>query len=66
MKVRLDDAREALRQERLANKRLVSMLAAVIVEVEAARAQCDRLDNIAGGYSEALTYLVVPDGPRNA
>jgi hypothetical protein len=66
MKVRLDDAREALRDERRANKRLTNMLAAVVAEMEAARAQSDRLDNIAEGYSEALAQLINPDGPRDA
>jgi hypothetical protein len=66
MKIKLDEAREALREERRANKRLASLLAAVIAEMEAAQAQSDRLDNIAEGYSDALTQLIVPDGPRNA
>jgi phage-related tail fiber protein len=66
MKVRLDDARDALREERRANRRLVSMLATVVAELEAAQAGSDRLDSIADGYSEALTQLLVPGGPRNA
>ena len=66
MKIRLDDAREALREERRANKRLTSVLAAVLAEMEVARAQSDRLDNIAEGYSEALAQLIIPDGPGNA
>jgi hypothetical protein len=66
MKIRLDDAREALREERRKNKRLASMLAAVVAEMEVAQAQSDRLDNIAEGYSEALTQLITPDGPGNA
>lgn len=65
MKIRLDDAREALRYERRANKRLTNVLAAVVAELEAAHAQSDRLDNIAEGYSEALAQLVIPDGPRD-
>jgi hypothetical protein len=66
MKIRLDDAREALREERQANKRLTSLLAAVVAEMEIARAQSDRLDQIAEGYSEALAQLIIPDGPENA
>ena len=66
MKVRLDDAREALRDERQANKRLTNMLAAVVAELKAAHARSDRLDNIAEGYSEALAQLIIPDGPRGA
>jgi hypothetical protein len=66
MKVRLDAAREALREERQANKRLTNMLAAVVAELEAAHAQSDHLDNIAEGYSEALAQLTIPDGPRDA
>jgi hypothetical protein len=66
MKVRLDHAREALRDERRANKRLTNMLAAAVAEIEAARAQSDRLDDIAEGYSEALTQLIIPDGPESA
>jgi hypothetical protein len=66
MKIRLDDAREALREERRANKRLISMLAAAVAEMEVARAQSDRLDDIAEGYSEALAQLIIPDGPGNA
>ena len=66
MKVRLDDARDALRDERHANKRLTNMLAAVVAELEAAHARSDRLDNIAEGYSEALAQLIIPDGPRDA
>lgn len=66
MKIRLDDAREALREERQANKRLTSLLTAVVAEMEIARAQSDRLDHIAEGYSEALAQLIIPDGPGNA
>ncbi len=66
MKIRLDEAREALREERRANTRLTSMLAAVLAEMEVARAQSDRLDNIAEGYSEALAQLIIPDGPGDA
>lgn len=66
MKVRLDAAREALREERQANKRLTSMLAAAVAELEAAHAQSDRLDNITEGYSEALAQLTIPDVPRDA
>ena len=66
MKVRLDDAREALRHERRANRRLINMLAAVVAELEAARAQGDRLDNITEGYSEALAQLIIPDEPGDA
>lgn len=65
MKVKLDDAREALRHERRASKRLTNMLAAVVAELEAARAQSDRIDNIAEGYSEALAQLIIPDEPRD-
>ncbi|SRR5258708_4844999 len=63
MKIRLDDAREALRQERESSKRLTRLLAAATAELQAAQAQADRLDDIALGYSEALTQLVVPDPP---
>jgi hypothetical protein len=66
MKVRLDDAREALRDERQANKRLTNMLAAVVAELKAAHARSERLDNIAEGYSEALAQLIIPDGPSGA
>jgi hypothetical protein len=59
MKLRLDEARKALREERQANKRLASMLAAVIAELQEAQAQADRLDDIAAGYSEALTQLLI-------
>ena len=64
MKVKLDHAREALRDERRTNKRLTNMLAAAVAEIEAARAQSDRLDDIAEGYSEALAQLIIPDGPE--
>lgn len=66
MKVRLDQAREALRDERRANKRLTNMLAAAVAEIEAARAQSDRIDDIAEGYSEALAQLIIPDAPGGA
>jgi hypothetical protein len=66
MKVKLDHAREALRDERRTNKRLTNMLAAAVAEIEAARAQSDRLDDIAEGYSEALAQLIIPDGPEGA
>jgi hypothetical protein len=66
MKVRLDDAREALRHERRASKRLTNLLAAAVAELEAARTQSDRLDNIAEGYSEALAQLIIPDDPTGA
>ena len=38
--------------------------AAAVAEIEAARAQSDRLDDIAEGYSEALAQLIIPDGPE--
>jgi len=63
MKVRLDDAREALRRERQANERLTSVLAAVTTELQIAQSQADRLDDIAAGYSEALTQFLIPDDP---
>jgi len=66
MKVKLDHAREALRDERRTNKRLTNMLATAVAEIEAARAQSDRLDDIAEGYSEALAQLIIPDGPEGA
>jgi hypothetical protein len=44
----------------------MNMLRAVVAEMDIARAQSDRLDNIAEGYSEALTQLIIPDGPRDA
>jgi hypothetical protein len=61
MKLRLDEARKALREERQANKRLASMLAAVTAELQAAQEQTERLDDIAAGYSDALTQLLIPD-----
>jgi hypothetical protein len=64
MKVKLDHAREALRDERRTNKRLTNMLVAAVTEIEAARAQSDRLDDIAEGYSEALAQLIIPTGQR--
>lgn len=64
MKVKLDHAREGLRDERRTNRRLTNMLAAAVAEIEAARAQSDRLDDIAEGYSEALAQLIIPDGPE--
>lgn len=64
IKIRLDDAREALRQERQVSKRLTSMLAAATAELQAAQTQADRLDDIAVGYSAALTQLLVPDAPE--
>jgi hypothetical protein len=63
MKLRLDEAREALRRERQANQKLVSVLVAVTAELQVAQSQADRLDNIAAGYSDALTQLMIPDGP---
>jgi hypothetical protein len=63
MKVRLDDARDELRRERQANQRLTRVLAAVTAELQAAQSQADRLDDIAAGYSAALTELLIPDGP---
>lgn len=63
MKLRLDAAREALRLERQANKRLAGMIAAAAAELQVAQAQADRLDDIAAGYSEALTQFLIPDSP---
>jgi hypothetical protein len=63
LKLRLDDAREALRRERQSNERLTNVLAAVTAELQAAQSQADRLDDIAAGYSEALTQLLIPDRP---
>ena len=64
MKLRLDEAREALRRERQANQKLTSVLATVTAELQVAQGQADRLDNIAAGYSDALTQLMIPDGPE--
>jgi hypothetical protein len=66
MKISLDGAREALREERLANIRLARLLAAVITELQRAQAQTDRVDNIANGYSDAFTQLLIPDDPKDA
>ena len=63
MKLRLDAAREALRVERQANKRLVGIIAATAAELQVAQAQADRLDDVAAGYSEALTQFLIPDSP---
>jgi hypothetical protein len=61
MKLKLDEARKALREERQANKRLTSMLAAAIAELQAAHIQADRLDKVTDSYSEALTQLLLQD-----
>jgi hypothetical protein len=61
LKISLDTAREALRRERQVNKRLTTLLAAATAELQAAQTQADRLDDIAVGYSEALTQFLIPD-----
>lgn len=63
LKVRLDAARDALREERRANQRLTRQLADAVAEIQAAQTQTDRLDEIAEGYSEALTHFGTPDDP---
>jgi hypothetical protein len=63
MKIRLDTARDALREERQANKRLTQQLADAVAEIQAAQEQADRLDEIADGYSESLTQLSTPNDP---
>ena len=63
MKIRLDTAREALRLERQASRRLTRQLADAVAEIAAAQAQSDRLDEIADAYSESLAQLGTPDDP---
>jgi hypothetical protein len=61
MKIQLDIARDALRAERQASKRLTQQLADAVAEIQAAQAQADRLDQIADGYSDSLAQLGTPD-----
>lgn len=58
LKVALDVAREALRRERAQSARLAQTLADLL---RAERDQGRRLDEIAQGYSDALTQLLGPE-----
>lgn len=63
MKVQLDTARDALRIERRTNQHLTRLLADAVAELQTAQEQSDRLDDIASGYSDALTQVGIPDRP---
>jgi len=65
MKVRLDAAREALRFERQRNRRLLEVAEKLVALLRSAADAADDIDDLADGYSAALTQVLTPDDPSS-
>ena len=63
LKVRLDGLREELRFERQRTKALVEVTVKLADLLRGSMASADQLDEITGGYSDALTPFLAPDTP---
>jgi excisionase family DNA binding protein len=61
MKIAADEARAAARQARGSNRELLRQLAVALKSADAAYVQADTTDDVAQGYSDALTSFLVPD-----
>jgi hypothetical protein len=60
MKVRLDVAREALRVERQRTRRLLEVAEELVALLRSAADAADDIDDLADGYSAALTQVLTP------
>lgn len=63
MKVKLDTMREELAAERARNKDLLDVVDKLVGLLRGAQTSADHLDEVANGYSDALTQLLTPDAP---
>jgi hypothetical protein len=66
LKVRLDAARQQARLERARTRQAMDIAAALVELVRDATNDADELDDLASGYSDALTQLLVPPNPAAA
>jgi hypothetical protein len=66
MKVQLDAARETLRAERGRSRKLLAVAAELVALLRSAADAADDVDDIAKGYSAALTQLLSPSDPAGA
>jgi hypothetical protein len=64
MKIGLDAARDALRLEREQSSRIARVLAETVALLNEQQRLASKSDEIADGYSEALTQLLAPNDPR--
>jgi hypothetical protein len=64
MKVRLDAARDNLRAERQRSQRLLVITEELVSLLRSAGDAADDIDNLADGYSAALTQLLSPADPE--
>lgn len=55
--------REALREERARSKELLDIIERLVGMLRSSQTSADQLDDVTEGYSQALTQLLVPDGP---
>lgn len=63
LKVRLDTAREQIRRERDRADRLLEVASTLIDLLREASTSADGFDEVAEGYSQALTQLLAPGKP---
>lgn len=61
MKVKLDTARDELAAERKRNKELLEVIDKLVSILRDSQKSADQLDDVADGYSRALTQLLTPD-----
>ena len=65
MKVRLDAARGALRVERPRTRRLLEVAEELVALLRSAADAADDIDDLADGYSAALTQVLTPGDPSS-
>jgi len=63
MKVRLDAAREHLRAERARTKKALDVAASLLDLLRDSAKASEALDELAEGYSDAMTQLLAPEVP---
>lgn len=63
MKVKLDTAREEVAAERKRNEELLEVIDKLVGILRSSQKSADKLDDVADGYSQALTQLLTPDTP---
>jgi phosphoenolpyruvate-protein kinase (PTS system EI component) len=63
MKVKLDAMRDELAAERSRNQDLLDVVEKLVKLLRGTQASADQLDDVADGYSNALTQLLTPDTP---
>jgi hypothetical protein len=65
MKIKLDTAREEVAAERKRNEELLEVIDKLVGILRGSQKSADKLDDVADGYSEALTQLLTPDTPAD-